>query len=131
MVHAEKIVTCVQRGTANTRWRDFADIYLLARMHPITSSELSKAIEVVARYRRAQMMPLCQALDGFAPRAQSRWAAWVRRQSLEGRLPTDFSTLQASIEDFVDPVLSQRVDGLRWSHEPAAWQPPAVEDSLK
>jgi hypothetical protein len=30
MVHAEKLVTAVQRGTANTRWRDFADIYLLA-----------------------------------------------------------------------------------------------------
>jgi hypothetical protein len=29
MVLAEKTVTAVERGTANTRWRDFADIYLL------------------------------------------------------------------------------------------------------
>ena len=28
-MYAEKIVTALQRGTANTRWRDFADIYLL------------------------------------------------------------------------------------------------------
>ena len=28
-VLAEKIVTAGQRGTVNTRWRDFADIYLL------------------------------------------------------------------------------------------------------
>lgn len=27
MVHAEKIVTAVQRGVANTRWRDFGDIW--------------------------------------------------------------------------------------------------------
>jgi hypothetical protein len=27
MVYAEKIATAVQRGQANTRWRDFADIY--------------------------------------------------------------------------------------------------------
>jgi hypothetical protein len=26
MVHAEKIVTAIQRGTANTRWRDFGDV---------------------------------------------------------------------------------------------------------
>jgi hypothetical protein len=34
MVHAEKIVTAYQRGIASTRWRDFADIYLLATTHP-------------------------------------------------------------------------------------------------
>lgn len=34
MVHAEKIVTAVARGTVNTRWRDFADVYLLSGRHP-------------------------------------------------------------------------------------------------
>ena len=28
MILAEKIVTGVERGTANTRWRDYADVYL-------------------------------------------------------------------------------------------------------
>ena len=31
MVYAEKIITALQRGTVNTRWRDFADLYLLTR----------------------------------------------------------------------------------------------------
>jgi hypothetical protein len=35
MVYAEKIVTAIIKGTANTRWRDFADIYALARRHAI------------------------------------------------------------------------------------------------
>ena len=35
MVYAEKIVTAITRGTANTRWRDFADIYLLTRSQPV------------------------------------------------------------------------------------------------
>lgn len=35
MVHAEKILTAVERGTANTRWRDFADIATLAVHHDI------------------------------------------------------------------------------------------------
>ena len=31
MVLAEKIVTALERGTVNTRWRDFVDIYVLTR----------------------------------------------------------------------------------------------------
>jgi hypothetical protein len=31
MVLAEKIVTALERGTVNTRWRDFVDIYVLIR----------------------------------------------------------------------------------------------------
>jgi AbrB family looped-hinge helix DNA binding protein len=34
MVCSEKIVTAVARGTVDTRWRDFADLYLLTRRHP-------------------------------------------------------------------------------------------------
>jgi hypothetical protein len=34
MVYAEKFLTALQRGTANTRWRDFADLYLLTDRHP-------------------------------------------------------------------------------------------------
>jgi hypothetical protein len=33
MVLAEKIVTALERGTANTRWRDFADVWTLSRRH--------------------------------------------------------------------------------------------------
>lgn len=35
MVLAEKIVTAIARGTVNTRWRDFGDVYLLGRHHVI------------------------------------------------------------------------------------------------
>jgi hypothetical protein len=37
MVDAEKIVTAISRGTTSTRWRDFADMYLLARHHATTA----------------------------------------------------------------------------------------------
>jgi hypothetical protein len=40
MVFAEKIVTAVQRGTVNTRWRDYADI-VLARLQGRSVAESS------------------------------------------------------------------------------------------
>ncbi|MQA83912.1 MAG: nucleotidyl transferase AbiEii/AbiGii toxin family protein [Streptosporangiales bacterium] len=52
MVYAEKIVTAVQRGTANTRWRDFADLYLLAGRHDVRGQDLRSAIVKVAAYRQ-------------------------------------------------------------------------------
>ena len=30
-VHTKKIITAIQRGTLNLRWRDLVDIYLLCR----------------------------------------------------------------------------------------------------
>jgi Nucleotidyl transferase AbiEii toxin, Type IV TA system len=64
MVHAEKMVTAVQRGTANTRWRDFADIWTLSNHHRVDGSDLQNAIGEVARYRRAALVPLREVLDG-------------------------------------------------------------------
>jgi hypothetical protein len=39
MVHAEKLVTAIDRGTTNTRWRDFADEYLLSGRHIADAAE--------------------------------------------------------------------------------------------
>jgi hypothetical protein len=64
MVLAEKIVTALQRGTANTRWRDFVDVLALSRRHPMDARELSGAIRAVAEHRRATVQPLSGVLRG-------------------------------------------------------------------
>jgi hypothetical protein len=51
MVLAEKIVTALQRGTVNTRWRDFADIYLLTGRQEVDGTELTQSVRVVAEHR--------------------------------------------------------------------------------
>jgi hypothetical protein len=40
MVLAEKLVTAIDRGQANTRWRDFADVYVLTQAHPVDANDL-------------------------------------------------------------------------------------------
>ena len=72
MVLAEKIVTTVQRGTANTRWRDFVDINALIATNPPDPNELRTAIQRVAEHRAATIRPLAQTLDGYASLAQPR-----------------------------------------------------------
>jgi hypothetical protein len=120
MVHAEKIVTAVQRGTANTRWRDFGDIWTLSRQHPVTADDLAQAIEQVARHRNVPIRALAGVLDGFADLAQSRWVQW-RRRSNSDHLPEQFAHVLQSVIDFADPVLTADVPDRAWDPEGRVW----------
>jgi hypothetical protein len=121
MVHAEKIVTSVQRGTANTRWRDFGDIWSLSRQHPTTSDDLARAIEEVARHRHAAIRRLTEVLDGYAELGQARWARW-RRRSNSDHLPEQLASVLEAVIGFADPVLAGEVAGRRWNPSKSAWE---------
>lgn len=121
MVHAEKIVTAITRGTVNTRWRDFADIYMLARHHAIDGSELARAIRRVADHRKVTLLPLAQALDEYGRIGQQRWAAWRRRQRLEDRLPEQFGNLVTAVIDFADPAILGFAEGHSWEPSIRKW----------
>ena len=104
LVLAEKIVTALQRGTANTRWRDFVDIAELSSRE-INSDELAESIKRVAASRQVELSPLSEVLDGYAELAQSRWAAWRRKQRLNDT-PESFADLLDVVVAFSDPFLS-------------------------
>lgn len=91
MVYAEKIVTMLERGEANTRWRDFADVYLLCARHGADGDELVAAMEAVAKHRGAPLRERCSrnwtALLGWRSSsgppgcANSAWTTGCRRTS--------------------------------------------------
>jgi hypothetical protein len=123
MVLAEKIVTAAQRGITSTRWRDFADIYLLTGQHPLRAVDIRAAINAVAAYRRSEVGSLREALDGYAAVGQSRWQAWRAKQNLDDRLPASFADVLRSVVTFADgigdvaPVPDQR----SWSPLTRKW----------
>ena len=97
MVLAEKTVTASQRGITSTRWRDFADIYLLTGQHRLVAGDMRAAINKVSTYRNAEMGHLRPVLDGYPAVAQAKWHAWRTRQNLEDRLPADFHEVLESV----------------------------------
>jgi len=123
MVLAEKIVTAVQRSTANTRWRDFADLLCLSRTRAVRGHDLQRAVSEVAAFRGVTLLPLSDALPGFAEIAQTRWVAWRRRQALEDQLPANFAAVLRAAAEFADPALTERVEGLRWEPSSTKWNP--------
>jgi hypothetical protein len=129
MVLAEKLVTASQRGVANTRWRDFADVYVLTRNHDVTSKEVYEAIGAVAQHRHVKLRSLRDQLVGYAEAGQARWLAWRERQKLADRLPDSFA-------DGVEHVLTFAVGCLdvptsaAWSSSNLAWTRPEEAQPL-
>lgn len=121
MVHAEKIVTAFQRGTASTRWRDFADLYLLSGRHSVSGDNLGRAIAEVAGFRRAPKVSLATALDGYSTVGEARWVFWRRAARLEARLPASFGEVLAAVMAFADPVIEARVAGKAWDPATRSW----------
>ena len=121
MVLAEKLVTTVQRGTANTRWRDFADVYLLSGKHALHAEHVRESIRRVGEYRRAVLAPLSSVLIDYASLAQTRWAAWVRKQNLSDRLPTTFGAVLAEVQQFADPLMSSGSAASAWIPRTRQW----------
>jgi predicted nucleotidyltransferase component of viral defense system len=52
MVLAEKVATAIARGTANTRWRDFVDLYSLANRHRVSGTTFRAFLDRVAQHRK-------------------------------------------------------------------------------
>jgi Nucleotidyl transferase AbiEii toxin, Type IV TA system len=52
-VIAEKAITLLSLGDTNTRDRDYADVYLLSRVHPIEAAAMRAALRAVAAWSAA------------------------------------------------------------------------------
>ena len=110
MILAEKIVTAMQRGTANTRWRDFVDINALLRADRYDRTKLRTAIERVAQHRDTLVRPLAEILAGYPELAQ-----------IDGLLGAVTNASKPQRRSRLRPSCSQSSTQLtRCSHDPQA-----------
>lgn len=121
MVLAEKIVTAVERGTANTRWRDFVDVAALAANQEVDGDRLDDAIRAVAQYRGAQLAPLTEVLAGYPEIAQRRWERWRIKNQLQASTPENFNDLLAAVISFSELPLSGAAGGCTWYPANRSW----------
>jgi predicted nucleotidyltransferase component of viral defense system len=117
MVLAEKTVTVLQRGSANTRWRDFGDIFVITGRLTFKAGEVRQALQAVADHRRVELANLDDAVDGYAEIAQPRWASWRRKLQLTETLPEQFNDTLKSLRDFANPIITDSIA------DPSTWDP--------
>jgi predicted nucleotidyltransferase component of viral defense system len=118
-VIAEKVETMISRGDANTRERDYADVLALSRIHTVEARGLRRALEQTAIHRGTELMPLSEALDTLPTARQRDWRAFLDRSGFLA-MPAGFEKAVGEVASFVDPVLRDDPDLIRWN--PSAWE---------
>ncbi len=121
MVLAEKLVTAIDRGETNTRWRDYADVYTIIRRHRIDANQLRKTLEIVAAHRQIQLQPLLPRLKRMPLAAQTKWRAWRTRVRRENELPETFADVLNSSAAFTDPIINNAASDMNWTPRDERW----------
>ena len=106
-VVAEKLEAMAKLGSANTRMKDFHDVWFLTRRFQLDGPTLRRAIEATFARRETPLPvwpdPLSDALARDATK-QIQWAAFIRRHGLTG-LPGQFADVVVACREYLSPVL--------------------------
>ncbi|HEY0967854.1 MAG TPA: nucleotidyl transferase AbiEii/AbiGii toxin family protein [Opitutaceae bacterium] len=106
-VVAEKFEAMTKLGIANTRMKDFHDVWFLMRRFPLDGATLRQAIEATFARRKTSLPKWPEPLDDELandPTKQTQWAAFIRRNDLTG-LPGRFADVIVAIRNQLGGVL--------------------------
>lgn len=116
---SEKLHAMVKFGIANSRMKDFFDIYVLARGHDFEERLLIKAITRTFERRKTAIPeePFALTPEFYADRAkQTQWRAFLTKNGVNA--PDVFSEVGDLLRDFLSPVLASArrgtARGRRW-----------------
>ena len=120
-VVAEKLEAMIRLGIANSRMKDFYDVWLLSRVFEFDGQTLIDAVRATMTRRRTPVPAAAPAAftEGFKQDEQKRaqWRAFVRRSRLSDA-PGDLGAVIQDLSGLLQPVL----DALRSGTPlPAMW----------
>lgn len=120
-VVAEKLHAAVQLGDANSRMKDFYDLYALPRLFPFDGQTLTRAIAATFERRRRPLpasLPIRPAFFDQDARA-GQWRAYLDRARLE-TAPRDFVAAGEAIREFLGQPYDALVAGIEFR---GSWLP--------
>lgn len=100
-IFAEKLETVVFRGEANTRMKDFHDLYSLISLGNLDKTSTEKAIQLVFDHRKTSLKSLPIIFDANAlEHLEKGWSLYRRRV----KTTTNSLILPNSIENLIDSI---------------------------
>ena len=115
-VVAEKTEAIVSLGIANSRMKDFYDLWTIAQTFAFEGGNLAEAIRRTFERRRTplpEQVPIALS-DSFALEKETQWRAFLARDRLEVA-PASFAQVIDDLRAFLQPVLTRA--------EVASWRP--------
>ena len=121
-VVAEKLEAIVKLGMANSRMKDFYDLWVLSQRFEFEGATLASAIQATFETRRTSLpspLPLAFTADFYQlPNKQTQWKAFLKKSGLNARASLE-ETIRVILE-FVMPV----VEGIsKGDREKRIWPP--------
>jgi hypothetical protein len=121
-VVAEKIATAILLGPANTRVRDYADIYALTGVHTLTRRTTRSALLATSAYRETPVRRLSEAIGDFAELRQRTFEAYRSSLGDAGlQLPADLAAVVSAVTAFADPLAADDAADATWLPAERRW----------
>lgn len=118
---AEKLHAAVVLSTANSRMKDFFDLYWLSRHKSFHGYRLREAIEATFQRRSTEIpkaTPVCFTARFYSlPDKEIQWVGFLRKSKLE---PLDLGATLRHIGEFLQPVMNDEVGNRTW-HPETGW----------
>lgn len=123
---AEKFEAIVSLGYENSRFKDYYDLYVLARNNYFNGDDLTEAIKETFEHRNTSFDDIVAFEEGFSDDVlrQSRWNAFVKKKK-----PMIKITLQDSIDmirKFIEPIVLNLQENkkftLQWNPRIQKWE---------
>ena len=130
-VIAEKLQAMVDLGIANSRMKDFFDIWMISREFSFKGATLSKAIAKTFERRKTEIpksVPLALSPEFVDyPDKIRQWDAFLERNGLSAG-SNDFSQVISDLSDFIMPPLQTAQEKRRFDKTWAAGGPWITEE---
>lgn len=120
-VIAEKLTTAIDLGEANTRDRDYADLYRMICQNDLNATAVRTAVERTASHRGLRLSSLSTVIGALPTSRQVSYTRWLGKQDADrAAYPTSFAEICATVIAFADPLLTGTA-GTNWSATERRW----------
>ena len=125
-VVAEKFEAFVSLGLANSRYKDFYDIYVLSDRYNFDGTELMNAIKETFNHRSTSFDDIAAFEDGFTDdeTRRIRWNSFVKKKKALVKLSFEETVqlLKILLFPIVDAIKKDELFEHSWSHEKKMWR---------
>ena len=125
-VVAEKFEAFVSLGLANSRYKDFYDIYVLANRYNFDGTELMNAIKETFNHRGTSFDDIVAFEDGFADdeTRRIRWNSFVKKKKALVKIGfvETVHLLKILLFPIVEAIKKNDLFEQTWSHEKKMWK---------
>lgn len=124
-VISEKFEAIVSLGDANSRYKDFYDVYILANQYDLDGSELKEAVKGTFEHRRTGFDDIFAFKDEFTASKihQSRWNAFLKKKKAIVNVELDevISLLRRLLSPIVESITKDKEYVAEWNHSLRTW----------